>query len=205
MFEDHFVACGWYTPDYAKWVSPLLQRLDTLGVPHDFVKVDKRPGGWEANTLAKPLHARNARSRHPDKTILLLDVDCDVLGTRDDLARIANIEGDVGLYAKIKVRRSGKPVFGARSGTMVLRPNENTHTLIAEWIKACDVATPFAVDQDILVAALGRVPHLSITILDITACAVPQDDVASPLILHDSASLGSRTGKLTKLASRVWG
>lgn len=205
MFHDHFVACGWYTPDYTKWVSPLQQRLDTLGVPHDFVKVDKRPGGWEANTLAKPLHVRNAMERHPDKTILLLDVDCDVLCTRDDLASIADIEGDIGLYAKIKIRRSGKPVFGARSGTMVLRPTENARTLVAEWMKACDEATPFAVDQDILVAALGRVPQLSITILDIAACAVPQDNVASPLILHDSASLGSRTGKLAKLASRVWG
>ena len=41
--------------------------------------------------------------RHPDKVIVLLDVDCRVLG---DLSPLAEIGGDVGFYVRTKYRRS---------------------------------------------------------------------------------------------------
>jgi hypothetical protein len=61
-------------------------------IPHDIVEVPKLPGTWEANTMAKPAHLLAAMDRHPDKVIVLLDVDCRVLG---DLTPLAGIEGDV--------------------------------------------------------------------------------------------------------------
>jgi hypothetical protein len=57
-----------------------------------------------------------------------LDVDCEVLG---DLSPLAGITGDVGFYVRTKVRRSGGMRFGARSGTVVVRPIHRQHA--AMW------------------------------------------------------------------------
>jgi hypothetical protein len=69
--------------------------------------------------MAKASQLLAAMDRHPGEVIIFLDVDCEVLS---DLSPLAGITGDVGFYVRTKYRRSGGMRFGARSGTVVVRP-----------------------------------------------------------------------------------
>jgi hypothetical protein len=114
-----WIVCAWHTPDYRHRADKLIASLNTAGAPHDIVEVAKLPGSWEDNTMAKPAQLLAAMDRHPNKAIIFLDVDCEVLG---DLSPLADITGDVGFFVRTKYRRSGGIRFGARSGTVVVRP-----------------------------------------------------------------------------------
>ena len=197
-----FVVCGWYTPDYAHWLDALIPSLDAVGAKHDFVKVAKVPGGWEANTMEKPMQIQRAMIRHPDKVIIFLDVDCVV---HRPLTPLLLIGGDVGLYLRTKFRRRGGFRSGWRSGTMVLRPTSNARALVSAWIEEGERAVRHAVDQDSLAVALGRVPGLSITTLGVEWCATVGDDYIDPAIYHDSASLETKTPRLKRTWHRLVG
>src|SRR5687767_2613414 len=127
-----FIVCAWYTPDYRPWADKLIASLDAIGAPYDIVEVPKRPGTWEANTMAKPGQLLAAMDRHPNEVIVFLDVDCEVLG---DLTPLADITGDVAFYIRTKYRRSGGTRFGARSGTVVARPTERARRYVEAWVE----------------------------------------------------------------------
>jgi hypothetical protein len=197
-----FIVCGWYTPDYERWVLPLKSRLDALQVPHDFSAVEKRIGGWELNVQTKPIHIRQAMDRHPCLPIIFVDVDCQVTGSRDDLCGIASIVGDVGLYVRTRIRSNGRPLFAPRSGTLVLNPTPRARALVEKWIAVSETAPRYAVDQTTLTVALGRVPGITITTLGVGACAIPSDKADAPIILHDRAGQAmKKTPRLIKLLS----
>src|SRR5262249_52148718 len=75
-----WIVCAYYTGDYRPWADLLISNLDFMRIPHDIVEVSKLPGGWEANTMAKPAQLLAAMDRHPGRTIIFLDVDCEVFG-----------------------------------------------------------------------------------------------------------------------------
>lgn len=198
-----WIVCGWYTPDYACWWERLRTDLDRLGLAHDFRALLKLDGGWERNTRRKPLEVLDALDRHRGRTVLFLDVDCRITGERADLDALAGIAGDVGLYLRTRWRSTGAPWSGPRSGTLVLRSTPRALALASAWVAETARAPAASVDQDSLAVALGRVPGLSLTTLDVRFCAVPADNCPDPIILHDRASRNSRTGKLKRLLSHV--
>jgi hypothetical protein len=179
----NWVVCGYYTPDYAVHALDLKADLDRVKAPHDIACVAKREGGWEANVRAKPIEIAAAMLRHPDKTIVWLDVDCSINGPLDGLAQIS---GDVAFFARTKLKSNGKPIFCPRSGTMVIRPTVAARAFIAAWGQASLAASKYSNDQDSLVVALGRVPSLSLTFLPNEACAIEADNCFCPIILHDT-------------------
>ena len=197
-----WIVCAWHTPDYRAWADKLIASLDAVGAPHDIVEVPKLPGTWEANTLAKPAQLLAAMDRHPGKCIVFLDVDCEVLG---DLSPLAGIGGDVGFYMRTKWRRSGGMRFGARSGTVVVRPTPGARAYVESWEDAAREAPWGDVDQTAQMVAMGRVPGVSFTMLGVEYCATDGDCVPVPVILHDSASRDVR--KITRThrrLRRVW-
>jgi hypothetical protein len=190
-----YIVCGWYTNDYRHWLDTLIPSLEAYGATHDFVEVSKVEGGWEANTCQKATQVQAAMTRHPDKTIIFLDVDCRVMAPLDELAAIS---GDVGVYLRTRFRSNGAAKNGWRSGTMVFKPNAFARLLVHAWMDETRNAKKFAVDQDSLAVAIGRVPGLSVTMLGVEWCAVPGDKCAAPKILHDSASRYSKTPRWRK-------
>jgi hypothetical protein len=190
-----FIVCGWYTPDYAHWLSTLVPSLEAVGAPHDFVEVPKTAGGWELNTMCKPREIAEAMRRHPGKVVIFIDVDCQALAPLDDLAEIG---GDVGVYIRTRYRSNGDPKIGPRSGSMVFRPTRKALEFVEAWIDEGSRAARFGVDQDSLAVALGRVPGLSVTTLGVEWCAVPADKCERPKILHDSASRTIKTGRVAR-------
>lgn len=190
MSATPFIVCGWYTTDYRKWWNRLRENLENIGAPHDFVERPKLSGGWEINTMRKPHEILAALERHPDTTIIFLDVDCIVRGRYEHLTELASIPGDVGFYLHSRWRKREKnPLCEARSGTIVVRPTALAKAYISAWCKADDGSRRFAVDQHSMMLAIGRVAGLSITCLDLKYCATLWDQCPDPIILHDSASV----------------
>lgn len=185
----NLIACGWYTPDYAPWLDPLLASLERFGVEHDFVEVNKVSGGWERNTMRKPTMILDAMRRHRGRAIVFLDVDCIVAGPLSDLE---NIRGDVAARFRCKYMRDGTPRLTARSGTLVVRPTPKAEEFVDRWVDISNAAPRGSVDQRTLPMAIARTPGLSVETLDGSYCAVPSDGIPNPVILHDSASRNVR-------------
>lgn len=192
-----FIICGWFTPDYRHWWDRLRKSLEAIGAPHDFVEREKVDSGWEANTMRKPHEILAAMDRHPDTTIIFLDVDCTIAGTYADLVELAAIPGDVGFRVRTgQRRRAQKPFCRVRSGTVVIRPTNRARAFIEAWRKAGAEMHRYSVDQDTMLLALGRVPGLTITCIDNRFCVAPRDAaVPNPVIVHDWASKDSHAGK----------
>jgi hypothetical protein len=110
--------CSAFRPDDRHRAAKLIASLEAIDAPHDIVETPRVSDSREANTMAKPTQIFAAMDRHPTKTIVFLDVGCEVLGSLEQLSRIT---GDVGFYVCSTFRRSGGMCFGARSGTIVLR------------------------------------------------------------------------------------
>ena len=180
-----YIVCGWFTPDYEDWVGPLRASLETFGMAHDFVRVEKDFGGWELNTLRKPAMIEEAMWRHPAQTVVFLDVDAVVLGPLDELAAI---NADVGMHFAVKTKSSGNNALFARSGTMVLKPTPMARNFVCAWRSFSDGAPLGWVDQSTLLEALWHTPGITIEQLDVRYCATRKDKVTEPVVVHDNAS-----------------
>jgi hypothetical protein len=66
--DSTYVVCGFYTPDYHRWLPKLIDSLRLRGALL-LRRVPKTRGGWEANTMAKPVHILAAMDRDPDRVI----------------------------------------------------------------------------------------------------------------------------------------
>lgn len=185
-----YVTCAWYTPDYAYWAERLRANLDDLGEPHDIVEVEKNPGGWEANTMRKPGQVLAAMMRHSTKTIIFLDVDCEVLSSLSELASTSR--ADIHLLFRCKMMGNGLPRMTARSGTIVIRPTELAKSFVKNWRELNFAAPSGSVDQRTLPAAIVKTTGLAVGMLDNRYCAVPSDNVERPIILHSSASASQK-------------
>jgi hypothetical protein len=186
------VVCGFYTRDYFHWVPPLQLSLDHFGCPHDFVETAKVEGGWEANTMRKATEVMNAMARHPDRVIVFIDVDARVCG---DLTPLTQLAGDVAFHVQARRRRNGGVRFRVRSGTLVIAPTPAARRFIETWAILSAGAHYGDVDQTTLMLAIGLVPGVAFTPLDLCYCATAGDHVANPVILHDQASRDVRKVK----------
>jgi hypothetical protein len=183
----NFIVCGCCAAGAAYRAFPLRRRLDSLRTLHDLVAVDPHPGR-AAPVPCRPLQIRDAMDRHPGRTILFLDIDCQIVGTRDDLARAADIEGDIAFHARTHAYPDGKVGIVPHPETLVLRPTAKARVFISAWIESWERAAPSGSEQDTLTSALARVPELSVTLLGAEFCAAKQDSHPLPVILRARAA-----------------
>src|SRR5918992_6126172 len=80
-----WLVCGYFTPDYRHCAEALAASLRTHHAPHHLFAIAKA-GTWEATSRQKPSAILGAMDRYPDKVIVWLDVDCQVLGDLSPLA-----------------------------------------------------------------------------------------------------------------------
>lgn len=200
--DNGHIVCGWYTPDYARWAETLRGSLGRVGEQHDIVEVPFGSGGWERTTLRKPGELAAAMRRHPGRTIIFLDVDCEVLA---DLEPLAAIRGDIGLHMRLQRKSRGNGRLFARSGTIVARQTQAAHTFVAQWWAISKTAPGGYTDQYTLAEAIARTPGLTVENLDVAWCATAGDHVPNPHILHDSASKQTRkVSPLMRSAHHWW-
>jgi hypothetical protein len=202
-----YVVCGWYTPDYAGWASDLKRSLLRHGQPFELVSVPSHAGeSWEATTMRKAREVLKALDRHAGKTIIFIDVDCQVAG---DLAPLTELRGDVAFYVHPRRRRSGHTKAHIRSGTIVLKPTPEARRFVERWAEISDRPEYGDVDQDALLLAINT-PGVLFEQLDVKWCFTKSDKCNGPVIIHGSASksvakISTTKRRLVALANRVFG
>jgi hypothetical protein len=190
------IACGWYTPDYAIFVAPLLASLEAYGNRHDFVPVAKCNGGWERNTLQMADQIRAAMERHPDDVIVFLNVDATVRGSLALLAE--EVTADVAFSLRAKRKPWGRCVMHPNTGTVVFRPTLGAREFVERWSELSSKAVWGDTDQLSLTLAIAQSPHTSLQPLSEKWWGSEGDPAA--VILHDRASRGQqRISKLERI------
>lgn len=199
--SDSYIICGSYTPDCANWVFPVRQRLDALGVAHDFVENTATQAEHRTpNMRVKPLGVRDAMDRNPSRTVIFLDAHCRVVGTREDLKRLADIKGDVGIRMRTVYARH-VPLLVPSGATLVFRPTAEARIFVERWIEASTVTPLDWSEQESLLIVLGDIPMISVTNVGAEFCTEADDKYPRPVILHASGKPSVKTGRLAKFAS----
>ena len=79
MSNRDAVICSFYTPDeyYGGHARELREQLESLGIGHELLEIQKRPGeDWADVTRRKIGFIRDICHKHPDKMVFWIDVDC---------------------------------------------------------------------------------------------------------------------------------
>ena len=79
MSNRDVVICSFYTPDeyYGGHARELREQLESLGIGHELLEIQKRPGeDWADVTRRKIGFIREICHKHPDKMVFWIDVDC---------------------------------------------------------------------------------------------------------------------------------
>lgn len=195
---SNWIVCGWYTPDYSHWAVKLAASLDAVGAPHRLYGVEKLSGSWAAETMRKPSLVRTFRQDHPDSTIILLDVDCQVTGSLEPL--VDSVRADVA--AHLMVKKGGMKVM---SGTMVFRPTSGANAFVEAWIDAVGQCGDGAVDQIALMHALGAAGDFTFQPLGPQWCHHSGNTHPSPVIVHSNAGAHCRRKSVKALLRSVAG
>jgi hypothetical protein len=123
------IVCAWHTRSHRHWAFALQATCELTGHEHDVIEVPEAPSGWEANTCQKARHLLAAMDKYPNRSIVFVDVDCEVKG---DLSPLVDLPGDFGIHFIVK-RRSNGARMRLRSGTLVVRPTPAARRLVEAW------------------------------------------------------------------------
>jgi hypothetical protein len=203
--DSTYVVCGYYTPDYHRWLPELIDSLIDWQAPYCFVRLPKARGGWEANTMSKPQHILAAMDRHPDQVIIWLDVDCVVFGS---LASLVDIRADVAFRMHGKFRSRKGATFRAQSGTMVFRPTPEARQFVENWRTASENAPYGEIDQSSQVVAMAMSIGTTFAPLPLIYCVNPDEWFDDGVIRHSSARAMlrlPRTGSALRYLGRILG
>ena len=179
-----WLVVGWFTPDYRPWAERLARSLERVGAPYHLLA--KEPGSdWMANTRRKPIVASECLERFPAQTLILMDVDAQVLC---DLSPMVNTSADICVFLKGRATRKGCTELQVSSRVLVLRPTLATKTFIDQWSSGCGRAAANVPDEAVLGLVLARAEGVTFAPLA-ARYAARERDIAPPdaAIVHDSA------------------
>ena len=193
-----FVVTGFFTPDYFPLADALSKNLIEFGISHHLYARAKSAGQWGHQTLQKPSVLKTARLDHPNKVLVLMDVDCRVRG---DISAMLEVAGDIALPMGRKPMKNGTAL---KPGTRVLlvRPTAQTDIFLKVWDEMCqldlnqvgndEIRLQMAIEDSSGRFAVSTLPH-HFTGREIRK-ATQQD-----IIIHDSARDEARVlGSLRK-------
>jgi len=135
-----YIVCAFYTKNtvYEEIANKqLLPSIKELSLDSDIVAVPSL-GTWQANTSYKSTFALQMLQKHPDKNIVLLDVDAriDTIPTLFDNIPEPNIIAAHFLDHQLWFgrRTASKELL---SGTLFLRNVEQAHEMVQKWVDEC--------------------------------------------------------------------
>jgi len=132
-----YIVTGFYTPNYAEIAETFRHNLKEHSIPHKIYAVDMLGETWQVQPLRKPEIALRALDEHPDRSVILMDVDCSVQG---DLSPLLEPRCDVAVYPLRNKRRGS---LSASTRVVVVHQTVNARHLLTAWHQKCqDVIRP---------------------------------------------------------------
>lgn len=194
-----WLVCGWFTPDYRPLAEKFAASLATHGAPYHLWAKPKSERGW--NTWRKPSVVLETMDLYPDKTVILMDVDCSIGG---DISALGKTNGDVGLTIISRSARLMWPphkrvVVKAISRVVVFQPTDAARRFAEDWGQRCET-THYAGDEAALRAAYLSCPNVAVSHIDrrYSAIGFPGEVVA-----HVSEHEKRRSGLTLRDALRM--
>jgi hypothetical protein len=196
------IVTGFFTPDYFPLADAFSENLKRFGIPHILYNVPQK--AWEQAILLKPQIVDLAMQDFPDRTIILMDIDCIIMAPIDP---VLAFNGDVSLFMGVRfLRRFTQKRTSMRvlpsSRIIAWRPTPMAKVLLANWGRLCEEANsnePDNDDEQILMMAIGITAGVSVTIIDGRYSARdPHYARKDAVIIHDSAhnAVLSNTAKI---------
>jgi hypothetical protein len=189
-----WLVCGWFTEDdmYRPLACKLAESLDRIGAPYDLVAAPRLVGGWEANVRAKATQALAAMDRHPNKIIILMDIDFEA---KDDLTYLANAPGDIALRISARRRRKGPARIYLSSRVIVMKPTTGARRFIERWKELSSKPNVGDTDEAYLGLAAGSIDGCMISNLDKERLYLA--------LAHSEASAAARMNDLQRGIARI--
>ena len=192
--ETDYIVTGFFTP------APLAQEftgyLDRHGVPHHLYPVPA--SAWENAILMKPQIVLRAMEDFPNKTVVLMDIDCRLAGS---IAPVITIHGDVAMFVGVRYhpksrKKSARLRVLPSSRVIICKQTDCTRQLMRNWEKLCraeDPKRPEKDDEQLLMQAIGITEGLSLGILDKRYSGRdPLDAPPGAVVTHHSAHDAAR-------------
>jgi len=189
-----WLVTAYYTghPVYKEHAAKLAQSMLAHDIRYEIVPVPDL-GTWQANTQYKPTFLKQMLVKHPNDSIVYVDVDAVFLrypALFDDLDKMSGVNVAVYILDHSQYRRKNAPPE-MLSGTIFFKNNPETARIIDEWIQQCRV-NPAAWDQKALSQVLKT--HTYYNLPD-RYCKIwdYMDTVKNAVIEHHQASRVTKT------------
>lgn len=189
-----YIVTGFYTPNYSAIADSFRHNLNEHSIPHKLYPVEMLGGTWQVQTLRKPEIALRALDEHPDRIVILMDVDCSVHG---DLSPLLEPQCDVAVYPLRNKRRGS---LSASTRVVVLHQTLGARHLLTAWHQKCNnVIRPVlsqnisswkrhiaeASDETLLRRAIEENPE--VVVASLPASYAGHSSRRSALVKHESA------------------
>jgi hypothetical protein len=186
-----YIVTGFFTPDYAPLARRFGEALTKHAIPHMLYNWCQRE--WGKAILDKPLVVQRAMQDFPGRTVVLMDIDCEIRGP---IAPIVECAGDICLFIGVGINPEREKGLRMRaipsSRIIVFRPTDGAHRLVGTWQRLCQqqaAGTPITDDEQLLMRAIGATEGLTLTILDRRYSARnPWDAPEGAVIIRHTAS-----------------
>jgi len=182
-----WLVIGWFTEDstYRPLAEAFAINLGQHGAPHHLFA---KPAGAGWNTRRKASVVMEAMDLYPDKTVILMDVDCVVRG---DIFPVTQIRGDVGIVVIARnVRRKRRWAHWLNvecsSRVVVFRPTAGARAFAQTWASTIERSTVNH-DEHAMAWAYLSSPGVHFGYIDQKFSAREIGQIPDAIIEHDSA------------------
>jgi hypothetical protein len=186
-----WLVIGWFTPDYRPLTEKFAANLAEHGAPFHLFARAKPAHGWDATP--KPSVVLAAMDVYPDKTLVLMDVDCIVRGT---IAPVAHIDGDVGIVAMGGNLYNGKKrdlrvKIWCSSRVVVFRPTAGARSFVERWQHQI-ASSKLKQDEHSMVWTFLSSQDVRFRYIDQAYAGIERDQSPDGIIVHESAHRPNR-------------
>jgi len=196
--DSSFIIVAYYTLDTSyqgiahQYLMPTILKL---GLQSDVRGVFSL-GNWQRNTSYKPTFIKTMLEAHPDKNIVCVDVDAEIVkypNLFNSVPENYNIAAHILDKNTWYKNEYGQDRYELLTGTLFLRNNRKTMELVKEWIKRCEESTTWEqkILQDLVKSKKIKLYELPLEYTYISTLpngTVPHVKVDSPVIVHHQAS-----------------
>lgn len=181
--DDWPVFVSFYTDAYERLADNLREGLVRYGLPYRIQRREDQ-GSWVQNCAYKPKYLWQMLNAYPDRAIVWLDADAELLASPDVFR--GRLECDVAVHYHRRPNRNRS--LEVLSGTVYLAPTYKARLLVDRWVEECEMH-PGTWDQRALQRALGGVEGLDVLDLPVEYVFIhdthrEQYPKKQPVILH---------------------
>jgi hypothetical protein len=187
-----WIVTGWFTPDYRPLAERFATKLGERGAPYHLWAKPKLQGStFLDQNLMKPTVVLEAMRAYPDRTIILMDVDCIANG---DISPVARQIEDVGvaIFGGIPSKASDWRVWlGLSTRVVVFHPTHGARLFAARW--ADNVKTRGGHEERCAALAFLSSPDVRFHYIDPAYSGRERYQLPDGVIVHESAHSGQKT------------